>query len=256
MIRALAVASFAIASVASAADYQRVLLPVYTIGQVLPGANGSLWSTELAVENRTSTDILIGPCAAGFPIPDSLACLPDPLTIPAHAVGRDPQVSHTPSGLRGEFVYLLTRDLANLQLELTLSQRGVAVARLPVVREADYSTGTLSMLDVSVSPGSRALVRIYGLDNRPATARVQMFKMETSGTKVFDGRITLVRSPYDIPDFPLAPSYAEVPLDGYVREGESVRITISEIEGDRLWAFATVTSATGETVVVITPAAY
>ena len=246
-----------LASPLAAADFQRVLLPV-SVPDVLPGVNGARWSTALAVENRAANDVLLGPCAAGFPADTNPAfsCLPDLLTLPARSIVRNPAVAHTPAGVHGEFVYVLTRDLANLQFALELQQRGAAVARLPVVREAEFTGGTLSLLDVPSRIASRTTLRIYGLGNHPATARLQVFAMDAASTRLLDVPIALVPSPFGTADYPAAPSYAEVALDQTGAVGESIRVTIDDISGDRLWAFATVTSAASDSVVVVTPDAY
>lgn len=258
MIRLFTVFALAatLASPVIAADFQRLLLPV-SVRDVVPGANGAWWTTELAVQNRGETDVLLGPCAAGFPAdPDpAFACLPDLLTLPARSVIRDPLVAHTPAGIHGQFVYLLTRDLANVQFALALLQGGRAVARLPVVREAEFTDGTLSLLDVPSSAAARTTLRLYGLGNHPATARLQVFAMDAASTPLLDVPIALTPSPFGTAAYPAAPSYAEVALDR-TAAGESVRVVLSEIAGDRLWAMATITSAAGDSVVVFTPEAY
>jgi hypothetical protein len=242
-------------------DFQRVLLPVFTGPAAAPGANGSQWRTELVVENRGATDVLVGPCARGFPVPVDSTCPPSLLVYPRESVLHDVDAGPGLFGLQGRFAYLLTADLANLQLDLGLEEGGRMVARLPVVRESDFSSGTLSLMNLTVSDASRTALRIYGLLNHATPVRVQVFllpepRQVAAALRLADLRVTLTPSPFvAFGTLPLAPSYAQLSLDA-VTSRASVYVKITNDDDEPLWAFATITANAISSVVVVTPASY
>lgn len=233
---------------AHGAEYARYLLPVHAPHNEILGAGGSRWRTELTVANTSAEDIILGPCAPGFPENPSAPCPPMLHLWRAHAVLTNPSVGWTQAGEQGRFVWMLASRVSDVQLDLAVLRDDVPVARLPVVRGDEFST-TLQLLNVPLR-NARATLRIYGLDNRPTTASVRV--RGTAGL-LAETPITLAVSPYvDPTGLPYAPSYAEINVNTLTTT-DSVHLEIASGDDVPLWAFVTVNGSEPDRLMVIVP---
>lgn len=245
------------------ADYKRYLVPV--TGRNLPGANGSLWSTEFTLYNGYHTALApIWNCCS----PDGLP-VPSPVILPDQTI--QAAINARGDGTDGAFVYLPKEPSSRVGMSLRvrdLSRNAQNFGtEIPLVTEADYygeSNVPMQLVDVPTDPKYRATLRIYGPDEAPVTGvRVQVFA-QPSGRLIEEyqvdlhGIVTAVFNP-----FPLHPSYVQLdPLTPAVRaSGERVRIALyarrfsSVIPPPAipLWAFVTITNNETQQVTTITP---
>jgi hypothetical protein len=257
--RTLVLAFIALASVARADDFARprFLLPVYTPGQDVDGINGVRWRVELTAANESDTDVILGPCAAGYPPPPGDApCPPTVLRIPANRVLVNPTVGWTAAGVYGRLVYFDPAQVASVHFALTLFRNGTPVASVPVVDlGATLPSGTTHLLGLHLEPGARALLRTYDVFNRPRIATVRAYRVPGMFTDAPEKTwsIILQPSPYVDPGgTPYAPSYAELAIgrDDIGASDFRLEITPSDNIGG-LWSFASITGADAPSVVIV-----
>lgn len=233
---------------AHGAEYARYLLPVHAPHNAISGAGGIRWRTELTVANTSAEDIVLGPCAPGFPENPSAPCPPMLHLWRAHSVLTNPSVGWTQAGEQGRFVWMLASRAPDVRLDLAVLRDDVPVAKLPVVSSDEFTT-TLHLLNVPLR-NARATLRIYGLDNRPTTASVRV--RGTAGL-LAETPVTLAASPYvDPAGLPYAPSYAEMSIDTPA-ETDSVNLEITSGDESPVWALVTVNGTGPERLVVIVP---
>jgi hypothetical protein len=253
MARALGILLIAAAASASEVPAPRYLLPVYPNGQEIVGANGVRWRSRLTVLNNGDEDVILGPCAPGFP--GGAACPPTILSFRGHTVLIDPMVGWTAAGAQGRLLYFDERFKPAVKLGLTLLRNDIAVATLPIVDTAALREGSIEILGVPVGRSARILLRIYDLGNHnQGTVRVNIFA--GAQTPMYTTAVPLQASSYVDPGgTPYAPAYAEIIIDpDQVGEGERRIQVTTESSGVQLWAFATVTRFDSPAVAVFAPA--
>ena len=245
------------------ADYKRYLVPV--TGRNLPGANGSLWTTEFTLFNGFHTALApIWNCCApvGLPVPSPV--IPPGQTIQAAINARG-------DGSDGAFVYLpkIPSDRMGMSLRVRDLSRNAQNfgTEIPLVIDADYhgiANVPLQLVDVPTDPKYRATLRIYGPGQEPVSGvRVQVFSKST-GALIEEYQVDLqgiVTAFFD--PFPLHPAYAQLdPLTPAVRaSGERVRIALYARQFSvvipppaiPLWAFITITNNETQQVTTISP---
>src|SRR5713101_5131166 len=161
LLFALAVVGLAVSNLeAQGPVYERILLPI-ALARPVPGAFGSLWSTEVKAH------------ASGGPVrfrqfTQCFACLPifdiaPDTTVDLPAVGR---VQGQPLGT---IIYLDRATAANVQLNLRvtdLSRQALTWGtELPIVRERDFFTTPLTLINVPTDSRFRQALRIYDVDS-------------------------------------------------------------------------------------------
>ena len=239
-----------IATSAEAAD-QKILIPVYYNG---PGA-GTLWRTALVIENKMSQGFRSPGTtfATQCPIPEG--CFVD--TIPAGQLGFL-VLTTAPGGL----LLMAPADEADklvMRLEIAAIPRnplvGVGTA-IPIVRERDFRTSTVTLLDVAVGAGNRARVRVYDPDSNDG-AQVRVSIRPWSSSAAIDSRtVPLHVLPRVGTSTPLpAPAYAEFDVaetfPAAAMTGFNFNIDVEPLtSGLRFWAFATVTTSANDVTAI------
>src|SRR5712691_7997574 len=145
MKRGLAVAYFLIFTPAAYAQgvqfpYEKVLIPILT-SSILPGAHGSLWTTELVARNESDQYVeigtIIGPCQIECPVGQS-----------PHATFHIGEFTPDPNA--GEFLYIGAPGAGKVSFSLRVQdisrQLQTWGTAIPVVRERDVYTSTLEQI--------------------------------------------------------------------------------------------------------------
>jgi len=249
----------------------RVLVPVMTSGDPLPGAHGSLWTTQLIGTNNSDTPVEVG-FRAGCALPEGCGTLRPPhlAFFPAYNVD--------PNG--GAFLYV--GNLAAISLELRVQdisrQSQTWGTEIPVVYEQDLFASTLHLVDVTLDPRFRATLRIYDFDpadDRDSAVRIRIYDLcgidlinqQCAADPYVDTTVTLRKSGSDtntphsavFPDlvasFPILSSVPPKVVGPGAPRPASVRIDIDPVAPAdlRFWAFATVTNDETQHVTAITP---
>lgn len=234
-------------------EWQRYLVPITATR--IPGANGSLWRTDVTMLFRGTQFPQVDPNPCGVPI-TCLYPIP-PLGVPfdAHEHG---YVGFTVQP--GQFLHVDRDDVAKVALNARFYDASrlqeTAGTELPIVRVEKFRTGVVSLLNVPVAPQFRHTLRIYDGDGRDATVAIRVYANDETTP-----RVTTTRSldaPDDVPGTltPHFPAYAELalaqllPLAGF----ETLRLEIEPLTpGARIWAFVSITNNETHHVTLVTP---
>jgi len=238
-------------SVGSPARWTRILLPVTATD--IPGAFGSLWKTEYTLLLREG-GVFVPWCEAQ-PIADPCGGPP---------VGRQIQTR----GFIFQFAssqFLYVRDDASkvsVHARVYDSSRAgeTAGAELPLAREDDFTTGTISLVGIPVAAQYRHTLRVYDGDGRGGS-RVAIDMYGDSGATPFFSTIATLATPEHtftlttalLPAFPAA---LQLDLGALADTSpyKSLRVDIRPLDQNlRIWGFASITNNDTHHVTVVTP---
>ncbi len=251
---------------ASDIQYDKILVP-FLLGQPLPGKFGSLWATEAWITSSAAQAVDIQSYDYGCFLPEG--CFPIPPTPPG--ISFQPRLFGLRSELRGLFLFVDRRFASDVSIALRLRDLSRASmtwgTEVPVVREGDFRTGKLTLLDIPTGSRFRQVLRIYSLaEARVAQIAVRIYGLNPAYTNPFSARPdpllgqSLVSfptvGPNFIPAFP-GPGYIEIPdlnAIATLSGTERVRIEIEPLTpGLQYWAFVTVVNNDTQHLTVISP---
>ncbi|MBW3672318.1 MAG: hypothetical protein KY432_11680 [Acidobacteria bacterium] len=238
MKRSAAVAALVVGSAFTtllAADTVRILAPVHA--QQVPGAFGSIWSTELRVFNSgDSTATLYPPCITGGPCPIN--------EVPA---GGDVEVVWLLGPDKGgpKFFDVDSSELAQLTFQLRVFDESRTMLNwgtiVPVVEWEKARGERFWFVRVPASPPFRHTLRIYSATSpHPPTARVRYYNADTS--ELVAERTLLVGMWYK-------ELHSSSILE--LEDVSSVRIEVVSETGDDIWAMVSVTNDDTQVVTIL-----
>jgi hypothetical protein len=244
--------SFIFTTAAFSAD-QKILIPVFYNG---PGA-GAAWRSALVINNKMSQPFRSPGVTFGILCPIPEGCFAD--AIPAGQFGAL-VLSSAPGGL---LLMAPAEEVEKLVLRLEIS----AVPRspiilggtaIPIVRERDFRTSTITLPFVAMGGGIRARVRIYDPDSSAGTqVRVSIRSWTSPTSDPLDSRVlTLQETRVAGATMPIpTPGYAEFDVantfPAVAPLGFNFNIDIEPVTpGLRFWAFATTTNAANEVTAI------
>lgn len=265
LVLALLASATLTVSAQNAADYHQYLVPLTYLSQ--PGANGSLWRTELLLNSNLSPSFrLLGRvCLNDFTLQPP--CPDDDVvdgnfthTVYAHPlVGRDGSFIYVPKSVDGQVaMQLRARDTSR-------EAEGLGT-EIPVVPVEQFSNTEIDLLNVPNDPRYRVTLRIYAHDEQRKQVRMVVYSIPNNDQ--LDARmVDLVGESEGGGPFPLSPAYAQIdPISDAVRASGSsrVRVVLQSpamfllIDPPRdwffpIWAFASVTNNQTQQVTTITP---
>ncbi|MGZ5493303.1 MAG: IPT/TIG domain-containing protein [Thermoanaerobaculia bacterium] len=245
-------------AIGSPEDYVRYLFPV--VKRDLPGANGSLWTTEFRFRNRWEHSIpVIGPLCPP---------LVDPCFNPTAVPGATTAIllpQPRGDGADGAFLYV-PQSLNDPKPAFTLRVRDLSKNATSFGTEihtpqADEYQRQIDLIEIPTDERYRATLRIYGSSGAPQQVRIRTFA-EPGNIQIdeqivtLSGILTIVFDP-----FPYHPAYLQLdPLPPAVRaSGDRVRVTV-DVMGENVspppppvWALVTVTDNVTQLTSTITP---
>jgi hypothetical protein len=246
-----------------APQYYRVLVPVIS-RQPVPGAFGSLWTTPFALHNPTSTTFYIDKCAGR-----TGGCLTY-LDANAEIKPGETETSLPPiyidvdQLLPARVLYITTlpntpSDAAQLSFQLRsadISRSATnAGTEIPVVRENQFRTAKLNLLNVPVDPRFRLTLRLYEMNERAADFRVNVYDQET-GAKIGTTNLRLEMAELTGVH---EPGYAQIgDLSTLAGSGATLpahlRIEIEPLTANSaFWGFVSITNNDTQHVTLVTP---
>lgn len=256
LILSLAAAPVAVAQ-DNPADYTAALVPLVSNG--LPGANGSVWDSELYVFNASHLPLRL----PGFSDSPVLPIDPSIIVDPHETMLLD--LFAREAGVDGAFLYVPNTMVNTTKLSLRVrdtSQNATSLGdEVPVVR-ADQAAHDLTIFDVPVDPKYRATLRIYGFTPSPMPVRVTIYpERGVPFLRQFDVNLRgIVNAAFD--PFPLHPAYSALdPLGDAIRASivRRVRIEITNFAPvitptpAKIWAFVSLTNNETNQVTIVTP---
>jgi hypothetical protein len=232
-------------------EFERILVPVYS-RVLVPGSNGSSWASTLQLFNGNHVPIqswidLFDP--DGF---CQWLCTGFPPVLPGEEWS-------PPMLWRDESV-----PAVMLYLHRTLAEHVSLEARVRDVSRQDSTWGTevpvvrmtrvrrpARLIDVPLTAGFRVMLRVYGLRPDAGSATVRFFNPETNALL---HTIPLELTPPSH-SFPLMtqPRYAQVALLESLPELRGVPRVRIEVDGQDVWALASVTHNESQHVTLVSP---
>ncbi len=259
LLSLLALLSALVFAADAAAEWRRVLLPIYFDGEIA-GAFGSRWTLELSGYNGSNTQHLItANPERRFETPNRCGCTVGPGELFAGA-----RFLHGDRRGAGRFLYIATNGADETE-RLALSLRTRDLSReseshgieVPVVREHDVITGRpIALTNIPTGPLYRQKLRVYDFDGELGRAvTVEVYK--AAGRRHFDrlATYTLHLSLAAFSGEPHHPGYAELDLNAMPELSGVDRVTVL-VKGStdaRLWAFVSVTNNDTQQVTTVTP---
>lgn len=248
-------------------QYEKILVPFF-LGQPLPGKFGSMWATEAWITNNAAQPVDIQSYDFGCFLPEG--CSPNPPTPPG--ISFRPHLFGFASALRGLFFFVDRRFASEVSIALRIRDLSRASmtwgTEVPVVREGEFRTGKLTLLDIPTGGGFRQVLRIYSLDGtRVAQVAVRVYALNPAYTSPFaapqpDPLLGQSLVSFQItgtnPNPPFSgPGYIEISdlsAIAALSSTERVRIEIeSATLGLQFWAFVTVVNNDTQHLTVISP---
>lgn len=248
-------------------EYERLFFPVGRIA--VPGANGTVWGSEIVIRNESATpvDIFHSDCSYHCRCRVFVMCQPQQRTPGKTAYasrGGDLLINH-PSNI-GAFLYVerarVDDVVANARLvNFTRLDENLGT-ELPVVREREFRTGTLWLTNVPMDLTARQHLRVSAVPRAETeSVRVRMWDQQS---EVLLGETTLTLMDVNLGalarpfEYPTEPDFAELSnlrarfnVDALVTR---VRIEIEPLSsGMRFWAFVSATDNTTQHVTLVTP---
>jgi hypothetical protein len=252
----------AVVYVGSPDSWEPVLIPITRTG--IPGANGSVWRTDInaLLLSDVMPEIAPGPCDFA-----DINCgnfgVPAPLRR-----AFDARLSLLLSGDRrdegGQFLYIRVERAWELRLNARVydetRQTTTAGAELPIARRHDFTTGSFSLLGIPTSREYRHTLRVYDLDGRGgARVAVKIYVGDESEPRVSTVR-TLARmdqltvfAPFQQP---VHPAFLQIDLGQLFTSPEPavLRLDIEPLDpGLRIWGFVSATNNETHHVTMFTP---
>jgi hypothetical protein len=223
--------------------FERVLFPVVYNG---PGAQGSNWTTELAVRNGNPFAVEIWKGTQGV------------ATIGSYAPARM-SFDSAPGGVS---VAVPREAIAELHFAARVretSREGTDWGtEIPIVREGQFSSVALELLDIPGDRRYRTTLRIYSISSVEAFAKVTIYSMADAHI-LLDQLVRLV-SPNPCNQFFLCnserPAFAamgDVTKVLGLTSADLVGIRVASWTRFPLWAFATVTNNDTQHVTAVSP---
>ncbi|HKO01874.1 MAG TPA: hypothetical protein VJ032_09295 [Thermoanaerobaculia bacterium] len=239
-----------IAASAEAAD-QKILIPIFYNG---PGA-GVSWTSALIINNKMSQPFRSPGVSFGIQCFIPEGCIAD--AVPSGQLGAL-ALNRAPGGL------LLTApaeeaDKLVLRLEIGATPRNpilVAGTAIPIVRERDFRTSTITLPYVAMGNGNRARIRIYDPEsNDGAQVRVSIRTWSSPTGDPLDSRILTLHVTQIVGTSIPTPAYAEFDIaqmfPAAALQAFNFNVDVDPVTpGLRFWAFATVTTAANDVTAI------
>jgi hypothetical protein len=233
---------------------EAILLPI-TLAKPIPGAFGSLWATDLRV-HASGGDIIFrefGPACG--------ACLPT-VRVASGTTQTLPLVGRIVGQPLGTLVFVRRETAKNAVFNLRiqdLSRQALTWGtELPVVRERDFRTEPLTLINIPTDARFRQALRIYDLNvdvGMPPTYFTVTIHDMQSGDVLAERDYRAVPAPEGPGRIP---SWVEVTdlvaAFPQLASAERIRITIAPVNtGTVFWAFVSVTNNETQHVTTVTP---
>jgi hypothetical protein len=242
-------------------SYERVLLPIY-FKDVVPGAYGAQWATDLWMHNGTAFSVAIAnrvcpddtPCPPVFPLAEYLE--------PFKSLHNPAQFFSPTRSNPSLLLYVSTPAGQSLGMGLRVADTSRnalnAGADLPLVRDKDLLTGVTNLLNVPLDNQKfRLLLRVYDVIHDQAEFSVRFYAAgEDVQTQIYGVDLTAT-TPTRAP-FRSEAAYAELDITQLLNLRlawpQVARVEIVPLTaGSRYWGFISLTNNETQLVTLVTP---
>jgi hypothetical protein len=246
--------------VGTSESWHRILVPVTATN--IPGAFGSLWNTDISMIFMASEkpEVLPAQCAE---TPTDCFTPSAPLRRPFDA-RQHGYIITSPNDIGGQFLYVRLNDANQVRLNARVYDKSrddeTAGSEVPIVREDEFTSEVMSMLNVPVAPQYRHTLRVYdehAVDGTPVIIRVYANDQQQPKATV----VRRLTRPADTRGttsalLPSRPAYLQMDLrevtslDGLT----AVRVEVEPaIAQTKLWSFIAITNNDTHHVTIVSP---
>jgi hypothetical protein len=234
---ALTVVCLTVSAQQGPAHLEPVLVPISVFS--VPGAYGTVWSTELWYRNNSTEPVVIWPLAVADWYP---------------GIGRTERlpIGYFPADAPGQIIFVGRNGGDKVQFDLRIFNRANPEdswgTKIPVVREHEFRT-TVNIINVPTAPDFRSALRIYAVPaDDPLTEVVRLRIYSGDEDLLVDTELTLRGWPRYAGILSLADAFPEI------RQADRVRIEVEAANpAAKIWAFVGVTSNHTQNVAIVTP---
>lgn len=244
-----------VTSIGDASNWSRILVPLTETD--IPGANGSLWKTELTGLIESTTGLFMDPAGCG--------AIEDPCQLPplgkTFDLRRESLVWPT---FPAQFIYVRKPDAKKLVVSTRVydasKSTATAGAFIPTARDEDFSAGGFTVIGIPVAPQFRSTLRVYDA-SASDFGEIQIGLFGDNENLPFYVGATHLQSDPDRQTFttallPAHPSIAQIDLSALIPAAKYSRVRVQIATEDaslRLWGFVSITNNETSHVTVITP---
>lgn len=232
--------------------YDKILVPV--VADRVPGAFGSLWSTELVGRNDNESSVVVGQY-----FPDIAAGETPPLWR-----GADAKSTFRPVLVSNGAAFLYHEHLEGARKPLALSLRVRDLSRqadswgteVPLVRSEDaFVARTMDLMNIPFEPESRITLRIYDFDGQTGGSVPVLIRNNESDAVL--GSTTVSFAEGALQNIPPVPGLVVLDVKPLVTNAsgvEHIRIQVGDQNlQKRLWALISITDLETQQVTIVTP---
>ena len=240
--------------IGDASDWSRVLIPV-TQAET-PGANGSLWKTELTGLIESTTPVFTDPSGCGG-LEDP--CQPPPLLKPFDLRRESLIWGDFPA----QFIYVRKPDAKKLIVSTRVYDASknteTAGAFVPTARDEDFSAEGFTLVGIPVAPQFRSMLRVYDSTGSAGEEVEVALWGDDEFLPLYVGSARLISDPnrttLTTALLPAHPSLAQIDLSAVIPARYSrVRVEVGTRNTSlRLWGFVSITNNQTSHVTVVAP---
>jgi hypothetical protein len=255
------------AAFAAAVPYTRVLLPLY-VETPIAGAYGSQWQSHFTIHNSGAINYFLETCTLVGSISSdgcNLVGIPDEELLTNETQtglpGRYPKPNN---GAAGTVLYLYPDPVAgagsgdphdiSFELRITDLSRNATSAgtEVPVVRENQFRSSTLRLLDVPSDARFRPALRLFEMNLDQASFTVRVLDQDTNAV-LLERQVATSTPPQPITRF--RPGFVEIrDIVPPGAQPTSLRIEIDpQTTGSAFWAYVAITNNDSQQVTLVTP---
>lgn len=247
--------SFLRLGIGSTASWERLLIPVSI--ESLPGAGGARWTTEISALILADAQPEFAPHPCEF---SAIVCVVVPPPLGRQIPGAFLFSSRSPGG---QYFYVRPQDAArwrfNARIRDLARAEETAGAEMPIVRDREFRSDVIALLNVPVAPQYRHTLRIYDdLGRDRVSARIRIYAADETEPRVDVVRELVREGSRTTTSALLAmrPAYAQTELAqlGSLAGMESLRVEVEPLDpGVRLWAFISIVNNETHHVTIVSP---
>ena len=244
--------------IGNAEEWRRILIP-FTATDI-HGFGGSLWKTKISM--LAMADVELQPNNCQKPLQEVCFGTPARRSLDFREFGY--LWSDFGHEARAQFVYVHRDQESSVRMNARVydvsREEETAGSEMPIVRERELTTDTISLLDIPLAAQYRHTLRIYDGDGRDgAKVAVEIFADDEEEPRLSYIQTLATPKPEHFvtsSQLPAFPAYAELALGSLLElDGiESLRIELRPVDADlRIWGLVSITNNNTHHVTMVTP---
>ncbi len=243
-----------------AQELEMALVPIAMTSVTIPGGHGSQWKTAFVAYNSSDNEVFVryldALCLHISPCPEGVMLDPNHVSRRFRWAQGPDAGSSTPHGV---LIYYAPEEAEDLHFHLRIRditrEAESAGTEIPVVRETEFRSEAIHLLEIPTAAPFRSHLRLYGPDGVGGSFLISFFDQDTN---LLIAQEEIVLEPHVSGFSRFFPDYAEIARiterHPALQNSDHFRIAIEPImPGFRFWAFVSITNNETQQVTVVTP---